>query len=112
MLKTISAALVAASMIAAPAFAAKAPKTTTSAPVAKVDAAKPLAQSFGTPKSKVMNANAKLSHRKHVGHHRHHGAAKTAHAKTSHGKSAHAKTAHARAAHVTARHGSTAPKRS
>ena len=37
MLKTISAALLAASVIAAPAFAAEAGKTTTTAPVIKAD---------------------------------------------------------------------------
>ena len=71
MLKTISAALLAASVIAAPAFAAEAGKTTTTAPVIKADqgqtkasttAAKPdaavKADSKADSKSKAMNANA------------------------------------------------------
>jgi hypothetical protein len=65
MLKTISAALLAASFIAAPALAAGSGKTTenktTQAPVAKTEQAKP-----GT-----LKANAKMSSH-HVKHHRHH----------------------------------------
>jgi len=70
MLKTISAALLAASVIVAPALAATPAKTTDAktttapAPVIKVDAAK----------SKGLNANARMGrhHQKHVRHHRHH----------------------------------------
>ena len=61
MLKTISAALLAVSFIAAPALAATTGKTT-SAPVIK---AEPM-------KSKVLNANARMGHHKHYRHHRHH----------------------------------------
>jgi len=74
MLKTISAALVAVSVLAAPALAAapgkatantaiKAPVTkTVQAPVIKAD----------TAKSKFLNANARMGHHKHFRHHRHH----------------------------------------
>ncbi len=71
MFKTISAALLAVSLIAAPALAATSGKTatapatkTTTAPVIKADQAK----------SKVLNANARMGrhHVKHVRHHRHH----------------------------------------
>lgn len=68
MLKTISAALLAVSVIAAPALAQTSGKTTQApvnktaqAPVIKADQAK----------SKLMNANANMSH-KHYRHHRHH----------------------------------------
>jgi hypothetical protein len=61
MLKTISAALLAVSFIAAPALAATTGKTAT-APVIK---AEPM-------KSKVLNANARMGHHKHYRHHRHH----------------------------------------
>jgi len=80
MFKTISAALVAVSVLAAPALAAapgktaaiKAPVTkTVQAPVIKAD----------TAKSKFLNANARMGHHhKHFRHHRHHkhmGALKT-----------------------------------
>jgi hypothetical protein len=78
MLKTISAALLAVSMLAAPALAAGSGKTnqatavkTTHAPAIKAAQAKP----------SVLNANARMSHhRKHFRHHRHHprmGALKT-----------------------------------
>jgi hypothetical protein len=86
MLKTISAALLAVSVIAAPALAATNGKATqapankaaqapvnktTQAPVIKADQAK----------SKALNANAKMGdHHKHYRHHRHHkhmGALKT-----------------------------------
>ncbi|MGY3489446.1 hypothetical protein ACVW1C_007329 [Bradyrhizobium sp. USDA 4011] len=70
MLKTISAALLAMSVIAAPALAAEAatpaPATTT-APATK---AAPVIKSEQLP-SKVRNANAKMHH-KHYRHHRHH----------------------------------------
>jgi hypothetical protein len=101
MLKTISAALLAASVIAAPAFAAEAGKTTTTtAPVIKADqtqtkasniAAKPDAgvkadaKTAGVkadakvdakvdPKAKAMNANAAITPDEHktVRTHRHH----------------------------------------
>ena len=74
MLKTISAALVAISVLAAPALAgtpgkiAQAPvkqapvNKTTQAPVIKADG-----------KSKMLNANARMDrHHKHYRHHRHH----------------------------------------
>lgn len=63
MFKTISAALLAVSFIAAPALAATTGKTAT-APVIK---AEPM-------KSKVLNANARMGghHHKHYRHHRHH----------------------------------------
>lgn len=87
MLKTISAAFVAVSVLAAPALAAvpgkatantaiKAPVTkTVQAPVIKAD----------TAKSKFLNANAHMGrhhkHFRHHGHHRHMGALKaTTHA--------------------------------
>ncbi|WP_407118716.1 His-rich protein BRANT [Bradyrhizobium sp. LMG 9283] len=97
MLKTISAALLAASVIAAPAFAAEVGKTTTTAPVIKADqsqikaattAAKPdagvKASDVKAPdvkadakvetKSKAMNANAAVTTDEHktVRKHRHH----------------------------------------
>ena len=96
MWKTISAALLAASVIAAPAFAAEAGKTTTTAPVIKADqsqtkvsntAAKPdagvkadtkaadvKADAKVDTKSKTMNANAAVTPDEHktVRTHRHH----------------------------------------
>ncbi|MET3908566.1 uncharacterized protein YxeA [Bradyrhizobium sp. S3.3.6] len=100
MLKTISAALLAASVIAAPAFAAEAGKTTTTAPVIKADqaqskvsttAAKPDAKTAdiksgaksgaksdvkadADTKAKAMNANAAITPDQHktVRTHRHH----------------------------------------
>lgn len=96
MLKTISAALLAASVIAAPAFAAEAGKTTTTAPVIKADqtqskvsttAAKPdagvkadaktadvKAGAKVNAKTKAMNANAAITPDEHktVRTHRHH----------------------------------------
>ena len=97
MLKTISAALLAASVIAAPAFAAETGKTTTTAPVIKADqsqtkasttAAKPEAGVKADAKavdvkpgdvkvdakSKAMNANAAVTPDEHktVRTHRHH----------------------------------------
>jgi Ni/Co efflux regulator RcnB len=78
MLKTISAAMLAVSVLATPVLAASADKTaqapvskTTQAPVIKADQAK--------SKSKALNANARMGH-KHYRHHRHHekmGALKT-----------------------------------
>jgi hypothetical protein len=92
MLKTISAALLAASVIAAPAFAAETGKTTTTAPVIKADqsqtkasntAAKPdaglkadtkAADVKSDSKAKAMNANAAVTPDEHktVRTHRHH----------------------------------------
>lgn len=96
MLKTISAALLAASVIAAPAFAAETGKTTTTAPVIKADqsqtklsttAAKPetgvkadakaadvKADAKVDSKTKAMNANAAVTPDEHktVKTHRHH----------------------------------------
>jgi hypothetical protein len=86
MLKTISAALLAASVIVAPALAAETGKTepgktTTQAPVIKADqtqskaAVKSTAKSAKADvKSKAMNANAMVGpeHTKHVRSHRHH----------------------------------------
>ncbi|WP_063799787.1 His-rich protein BRANT [Bradyrhizobium jicamae] len=70
MLKTISAALVAVSVLAAPAFAGTPGK---SAPAHVIKAEQ--------GKSKALNANAKMGrHHKHYRHHRHHkhiGALKT-----------------------------------
>jgi hypothetical protein len=75
MLKTISAALLAVSVIAAPAVAATAGKTT-QAPVNKTAQA-PANKTTQAPmikadqaKSKALNANAKMGH-KHYRHHRH-----------------------------------------
>jgi hypothetical protein len=76
MFKTISAALLAASVIAAPALAASTDKTAT-APVTKTTTA-PAAKTTAAPvvkadqaKSKSLNANARTSH-KQVRHHRAH----------------------------------------
>lgn len=79
MFKTISAALLAASVLAAPAMAAGAAKTAT-APAAKSVQVKP----------SVLNANAKMSrhHHRHVRHHRAHkkmGAYKTGKVSIKHG---------------------------
>ena len=70
MLKTISAALIAVSMIAAPAFAGEAVKTAPKAP-APVAKTAPVIKSEQLP-SKVLNANAKMGHHKHYRHHHHH----------------------------------------
>jgi len=71
MIKTISAALLAVSFIAAPALAATTGKTAT-APAAKTTAA-PVIKADQT-KSKALNANARMGHHhvKHVRHHRSH----------------------------------------
>ncbi|MGA7810556.1 His-rich protein BRANT [Bradyrhizobium sp.] len=71
MLKTISAALLAVSMLAAPAFAASSDKTT-QAPVTKSTQLKTGANSAGkiSVKHSPLNANAKLSH--HRAHHKYH----------------------------------------
>ena len=70
MLKTISAALIAVSMIAAPALAAETGKVAAPAPVSKTA---PVIKSEQLP-AKVLNANAKMGrhHQKHYRHHRHH----------------------------------------
>lgn len=68
MLKTISAALLAVSVLAAPAMAAGSGKTT-QAPAAKQAVVAKTAQA----KPSVLNANAKMGHhRKHIRHHRSH----------------------------------------
>lgn len=85
MLKTISAALLAASVIAAPAFAAESGKTATTATVIKADqsqtktsaakaAADVKADAKVDTKSKAMNANAAVTPDEHktVRTHRHH----------------------------------------
>ena len=63
MFKTISAALLAVSVLAAPALAAS-PGKVTHAPVIKAE----------QTKSKFFNANARMGrhHHKHLRHHRHH----------------------------------------
>ncbi|NEV01269.1 hypothetical protein FNJ47_37105 [Bradyrhizobium sp. UFLA 03-164] len=78
MLKSISAALLAMSVIAAPALAAETSKTATPAPAtttapattAPATKAAPVIKSEQLP-SKVRNANAKMHH-EHYRHHRHH----------------------------------------
>jgi len=88
MLKTISAALLAASVIAAPAFATETAKTTATAPVIKADQTqtKALKSDAGAKaadvkagakvdtKSKAMNANAAVTPAEHKATrtHRHH----------------------------------------
>jgi hypothetical protein len=76
MFKTISAALLAVFVIAAPAFAASTGKTAT-APAAKTATA-PVTKTTTAPvikadqsKSKLLNANARMGH-KHIRHHSHH----------------------------------------
>jgi hypothetical protein len=66
MLKTVSAALLAVSVLAAPVFAANTSKTA-QAPVTKSATVTPSAQVKKNP----LNANAKMG-RHHVRHHRHH----------------------------------------
>jgi hypothetical protein len=63
MFKTISAALLAVSVLAAPALAASPGKTTHATPVIKAEQSK----------SKSFNANARMGrhHHKHLRHHRH-----------------------------------------
>jgi hypothetical protein len=70
MLKTISAALIAVSVLAAPALAATSGKTT-QAPAAKTAQIKP----------NVLNANAKMG--RHHGHHKHYAKHHRAHKKIS-----------------------------
>jgi len=72
MLKTISAALLAISVLAAPAFAADAAKTapkTATAPITKTTPAPAIKSVKAKPS--VMNANARMG-RHHHGFHRHH----------------------------------------
>ena len=71
MLKTISAALLAVSVAAAPVMAAGSSKTT-QAPAAKAAQVKPKADAQVKPNA--LNANAKMGrhHVKHVRHHRSH----------------------------------------
>jgi len=80
MFKTISAALLAVSVIVAPALAATADKTTpapvtktTQAPVAKTTTTAPVIKADQS-KSKLLDANARMGrhHHKHYAHHRHH----------------------------------------
>lgn len=77
MFKTISAALVAVSVLAAPALAGT-PGKMAQAPVNKTVQA-PLNKAAQAPvikaeqrKAKVLNANARMGHYKHYRHHRHH----------------------------------------
>ena len=72
MFKTISAALVAVAVLAAPALAG-APGKTTLAPVNKTVQA-PVIKAEPV-KAKVLNANARMGrhHHRHIRHHRHHG---------------------------------------
>jgi hypothetical protein len=79
MFKTISVALLAVSVLAAPALAAT-PGKATAAPVTKTTTA-PVIKA-GQTTSKVLNANARMGrhHHQHFRHHRHHkhmGALKT-----------------------------------
>jgi hypothetical protein len=70
MLKTISAALVAVSVLAAPALAGT-PGKTTQGPVNKTTQAPAAKAEQG--KAKALNANAGMGrHHKHYRHHRHH----------------------------------------
>jgi len=69
MLKTISAALVAVSVLAAPALAGT-PGKTAQAPVNKTMQAPVVKAEQG--KAKVLNANAGMRHHKHYRHHRQH----------------------------------------
>ena len=74
MLKTISAALVAVSVLAAPALAGT-PGKTAQAPVNKTTQApvNKSTQAEAEGKSKALNANARMGrHHKHYRHHRHH----------------------------------------
>jgi hypothetical protein len=83
MLKKISAALIAISMLAAPAMAAGSSKTSTAPIIKPVAAAKVQAPAASLKvKPSVLNANAKMGrhHHRHVRHHharKHFGAIKT-----------------------------------
>ena len=71
MFKTISAALLAVSVLAAPALAAS-PAKSTQAPVTKTTTQAPVIKAEPS-KSKFFNANARMDrHHKHYRHHRHH----------------------------------------
>ncbi|MBB4368919.1 hypothetical protein GGD63_001698 [Bradyrhizobium sp. cir1] len=89
MLKTISAALLAASVIAAPAFAAEAGKTTTTAPVIKADQSQTKASTAVKPDASI-KADAKTSDVKTTG-------AKASDAKASDAKAPDAKAPDAKA---------------
>ena len=67
MLKTVSAALLAVSVVAAPALAASTGKTA-QAPITKSATATPSAQAKKNP----FDARARMNHRHHVRHHRLH----------------------------------------
>jgi hypothetical protein len=67
MMKTVSAALLAVSVLAAPVFAANTSKPA-QAPVTKSATVTPSAQVKKNP----LNANAKMGRHHHVRHHRHH----------------------------------------
>jgi hypothetical protein len=69
MFKAISAALVAVSVLAAPALAGS-PGKTAQAPVNKITQAPVVKAEPG--KAKLLNANARMNHHKHYRHHRHH----------------------------------------
>ena len=72
MFKTISAALLAVSVLAAPALAAS-PSKSAQAPVTKTMTQAPVIKAEPS-KSKFVNANARMDrhHQKHLRHHRHH----------------------------------------
>ena len=69
MLKTITAALIAVSVLAAPALAGT-PGKAAAAPVNKTVQAPVIKAEPG--KAKALNANARMGHHKHYRHHRHH----------------------------------------
>ena len=72
MLKTISAALLAVSVLAAPAMAASSDKTA-QAPATKSVQVKPSALNAKQAKPNALNANAKMGrHHRHHSHHRAH----------------------------------------
>jgi hypothetical protein len=72
MLKTISAALLAVSVLAAPAMAASSDKTA-QAPATKSVQVKPSVLNAKQVKPNALNANAKMSrHHRHHSHHRSH----------------------------------------
>jgi hypothetical protein len=78
MLKTISAALLAASVLAAPALAAGLDKTT-QAPASKIEQVKTSAPKADAKKTSALNANATMGrhHHRHHRSHKHMGALKT-----------------------------------
>ena len=72
MLKTISAALLAVSVLAAPVMAAS-PDKTAQAPATKSAQVKPNALNAKQAKPNALNANAKMGrHHRHYSHHRSH----------------------------------------